>query len=82
VDWILDLLTQIGITSNHNAIADHTLQIAVANTKSSPARSVFNSHFLVTDINSGDSSAFRVQVFPVLRTALSIPLSQKLKSKS
>jgi hypothetical protein len=31
-------------------------------TLSSPARNVFNSRFLVTDVNSGDSSGFRAQV--------------------
>jgi hypothetical protein len=34
-------------------------------TKSSPARSVLNSRFLVTDVNSGDSSASCAQVLPV-----------------
>jgi hypothetical protein len=53
LDWILDLLTQLGTTSNYNAIANlHTLQITAAKTKSSQARSVFNSRFLVTDVNS------------------------------
>jgi hypothetical protein len=32
--------------------------------KSFPAHSVFNSSFLVTDVNSGDSSASRAQVLP------------------
>jgi hypothetical protein len=58
MDWILDLLTQLGTTGNYSTIADiHTLK--------SPARSVFNSRFLVTDVNSGDSSASRAQVLPV-----------------
>jgi hypothetical protein len=34
---------------------------------SSPARSVLNSRFLVTDVNSEDSSASRAQVLPVQR---------------
>jgi hypothetical protein len=45
----------------------HTLRITAANTKSSPVRSVFNSRFLVTDVNSGDPSASRVQVLSVRR---------------
>jgi hypothetical protein len=32
--------------------------------KFSPACSVFNSRFLVTDINNGDSSVFRAQILP------------------
>jgi hypothetical protein len=50
-NWILDLLTQLRTTSN--------LQFTAANTRSSPARSLFNNRFLVTDINCGDSSASR-----------------------
>jgi hypothetical protein len=35
MDWILDLLTQVGITRNYEAISNHeTLHITVANTKS------------------------------------------------
>jgi hypothetical protein len=35
MDWILDLLAQLGTTSNYSAIADpHTLQISVANAES------------------------------------------------
>jgi hypothetical protein len=65
MDWLLDLLTQLGTTSNYSTTANlHTLQITAASTKSSPACSVFNSHFLVIDVNSGDSSAFPAQVFP------------------
>jgi hypothetical protein len=56
VDWILDLVTRLGNTSNYSDIADHhTLQITAANTKSSSARSVFDSRFLVTDVNSANS---------------------------
>jgi hypothetical protein len=68
MDWILDLLTQLGTTTNYSAIADlHTLHIIAANTKSFPARSVFNSRFLVTDGKSGDSSDSRAQVLPIRR---------------
>jgi hypothetical protein len=64
----IEFLTQLGNTSNYSAIADlHTSQITAANTKSSPARSVFNIRFLVTDVNSGDSSASRAWVLPVRR---------------
>jgi hypothetical protein len=60
------LLTQLETTSNYSTIADlHSLQITVANTKSSPTLSVFNNHFLATDVKSGDSSASRFQVLPV-----------------
>jgi hypothetical protein len=68
MNWILDLLTQIGIRSNYSAITKlHTVEITVANTKFSPARSVFNSRFLVTDVKSGDSSASRGQTLSVRR---------------
>jgi hypothetical protein len=68
MDWLLDLLTQLGLTSNYSAIADlHTLQITAANTKSSPARSAFNSRFVVMDVKSGDSSTSRAQALPVQR---------------
>jgi hypothetical protein len=62
-----------------SAIADlHTLQIT-----SSPTRSVFNSRFLVTDLNIGDSSASRTQVLPVRRISCNRTLSiQFSKSKS
>jgi hypothetical protein len=67
-------------TSNYSATANlHTLQFTAVNTKSSLARSVFNSRFLVTDVNSGYSSASLAQVLPVRRISrnwtLSIPLS-------
>jgi hypothetical protein len=66
IGFIDHLCTPLGSTSNYSAIADfHTLQVTAANTKSSPARSVFNRHFLVTASNSGDSSAARTYVFPV-----------------
>jgi hypothetical protein len=64
MDWILDVLTQLGTTSNYSATANlHTLKITSANTKSS-ANGSGNSHFLVADVNSGDSSASRTQVLP------------------
>jgi hypothetical protein len=40
-------------------------EISKYTTTASPARSVFNSRFLVTDVNSGDSSASQAQVLPV-----------------
>jgi hypothetical protein len=52
MDWILDLLTPLGTTSTCNAIADlHTFT----------ARSV-NSRFLVTDVNSGNSTHHHAQL--------------------
>jgi hypothetical protein len=57
-------------TRYYNAIANlHTLQITAADIESSPACSVFNSHYLVTDINSGDFSDLRPQVRPLRRTS-------------
>jgi hypothetical protein len=68
MDWVLHLMTPLETISNYSVIADlHTLQITDASTKSSPARSVFNSRFLVTDVNSKDSSASRAQVLSVQR---------------
>jgi hypothetical protein len=62
-DRVLDLLTQLGTTSNYSAITDfHISQITNANTNSSPAHSVFNSRSLATDVNGGDSSACHAQV--------------------
>jgi hypothetical protein len=55
-------------TSNYSATAKlHTLQITAANTKSSPALSVFNSRFLATTSNSGDFSASSARVVTVRR---------------
>jgi hypothetical protein len=66
MEWILDLLTQLGTTNNSRTIVDlHTLQITVANSKSFPASIVFSRCFLVTDINSGDLSASHPQILPV-----------------
>jgi hypothetical protein len=54
--FIAHLYTRLGTTSNYSAIADlHTLQITRAHTK--PSQSAVTSHFLVTDLNNGDSSA-------------------------
>jgi hypothetical protein len=54
--WIYWPLTRLGTRSTYNAIADcHILQITRAHAKSS--QSDFTSRFLVTDLNSGDSSA-------------------------
>jgi hypothetical protein len=84
--WVLNLLTQLGATSNYIAIANHTLQITAANIKSTPARSVFNNRFLVTNVNNGYSWNFRVQVLPVRRLSsnwtLSILPQQKSQSQS
>jgi hypothetical protein len=56
--FIDHIYTQLGTTSNYNAIINlHTLQITAAITKSSPAFSVFNSHSLAMASNSEDSSA-------------------------
>jgi hypothetical protein len=52
----LHLHKPLGTTSNYSAIANlDTLQITTARAKSS--QSAFTSRFLVTDLNSGDSSA-------------------------
>jgi hypothetical protein len=62
MNWLLDLLIHLGTTNNYSAIADlHTLQITAAYLSGS----VFNSRFLVTDVNSKDSSASRAQVILV-----------------
>jgi hypothetical protein len=61
--FIDHLYTRLGTTSNYNAIADlHTLQITKAHAKS--AQSAFSSHFLVTDLNNGDSSASMLTPLP------------------
>jgi hypothetical protein len=80
MDWILDLFTQLGNTSHYSAIAYfHNSQITAANTKSSPACSVFNSRSLATASNSGYSSASRAQILPLHRISRNwnflIPLS-------
>jgi hypothetical protein len=65
MDWMLDLLTPLGNTSNYSVTADlHTLEITVADTKSFPTQSVFNSRSLATVFDSGDASASRSHVFP------------------
>jgi hypothetical protein len=49
--------TRLGTTSNYSVIANlHTIQITAANTKFSPACSVFASRFLITVPNSWNSS--------------------------
>jgi hypothetical protein len=64
--FIDHIYTPLGTTRNHSAAADlYTLQTTAAKTKSSPARSAFNSRLLVTDVNSGDFSASRAQVLPI-----------------
>jgi hypothetical protein len=63
MDWILDLLTQLGTAINYNAIADlHTLQFTTAPAKSFPAFCFFKSRSLATATNGGDPSASRAQV--------------------
>lgn len=77
--WWLDLLTLLGTTSNYSALADlHTLEMTAANTKSSPARSVFNSRSLATAPICGDSAASCTQdlVTAVHAEGLSIPSCQ------
>jgi hypothetical protein len=83
MDWILHILTQIGITSNYNATANlHNSQITTAPAKLFPAFCVFTSSSLATASNSEDSSVSRPQVLssqpPVqnsclLSTLLSLP---------
>jgi hypothetical protein len=61
--FIDHLYTRLGTTCNYSATANlHTLQNTVANTKSSPTCSVFNSRSLATASNNGDSSASRSQI--------------------
>jgi hypothetical protein len=56
IAFIDHLYTQLVTTSNYSAIAStHTLEITGAHTKSS--QSALTSRFLVTDLNSGNSSA-------------------------
>jgi hypothetical protein len=62
-EFVDHLHTPLRTTSNYSTTANlHTLQITAANTKSSPACSVFNSRFLTTVSNSTDSSASRSHV--------------------
>jgi hypothetical protein len=54
--FIEHLYTQLVTTCNYSAIVNlHTSQITRAHAKSS--QSAFNSRFLVTGLNNGDSSA-------------------------
>jgi hypothetical protein len=63
MDWILDLLTQLGTTSNYTAIANlHTSQITTVSAKHFPACCVLTSLSLATASNSGDSSSCCAQV--------------------
>jgi hypothetical protein len=64
----LDLLTQLTTTSNYSAIANlHYSQIIISPAKPFfSAYFIFNSLSLATTSNSGDSSASRAQVHPVL----------------
>jgi hypothetical protein len=63
MDWILNLLTPLGTTSNYSATADlHTLQFNTAPAKPFPVCCVLNRRFLATDSNSGDTSSSRAQV--------------------
>jgi hypothetical protein len=79
--FIDHLYIPLGTTSNYSAIADlHALQITATNTKHSPARSAFSSRFLVTDVNSGDSSASRAQVLPVRRISHNWTIAPSLLS--
>jgi hypothetical protein len=55
--------TRLVTTLNYGAIADfRTLQTAPAHTKSFPACFVFTSRPLITASNSGDSSAFKMDL--------------------
>jgi hypothetical protein len=63
MDRIFDVYIPLGTTCNYSANDDlHTLQFTKAHAKPFPAYCVFNNRFMVTDINSGDSSASRSQV--------------------
>jgi hypothetical protein len=65
VGFIDHLYIQLGTTSNYSATPDlHTLQITTAHAKTFPACCVFNSRFLVTASNSGDSSSSCAQFIP------------------
>jgi hypothetical protein len=66
MDWILDLLTaytQHSVLQAITVLSPISTQITVANSKSSPACSVFNSRSLATASNSGDSSSSHAQAF-------------------
>jgi hypothetical protein len=80
LDWWLDLLTTYTHDSelrNYSAVANlSNLQITPANTKSSPASSVFAGRFLVTDVNSLVSSASRAEVLPSQTPVQNCLLSQ------
>jgi hypothetical protein len=62
MDWMLDLLTLLGTTSNHSSTADlHTLQFTTASARHFPAGCVLNSCSLAAASNSWGSSPFRSQ---------------------
>jgi hypothetical protein len=62
------LTTPLGTTSSYSATANlHTLQITVANTKSSPTYSAFNNRSLAVASNTGNFSASRAQVLSAPR---------------
>jgi hypothetical protein len=66
-------------TSNYNSTASiHTLKVTAANTKCSPACSVFTSRLLAMASNSGDLSASRAHLI----TLFLISLKVKVKVKS
>jgi hypothetical protein len=64
IGFIDRLYTPLATTRNYSATANiHTLQFTTAHAMAFPAY-VFNSRFLVTASNSGDSSASRAEVLP------------------
>jgi hypothetical protein len=71
-------LTHTTRTANNYSVTSnlHTLQITAANTKFSPACSVFTSRSLVTASDIGDSSASRAHVVTVRRISRNSQLSQ------
>jgi hypothetical protein len=69
--------TRLETINNYNATANlHILHIIAANTKYSPACSIFTSRFLLTAPNGGDSSAFALTSFPTVHR-----LASELSSK-
>jgi hypothetical protein len=84
IDWILDLLTQLGTTSNYSAIDNlHNLQITTAPISLFPARFVFISRSLATASNSEDSSDSPPRVMssqPPVQNFLSTQLNSLLQT--
>jgi hypothetical protein len=65
ISFIDHLPTQLETTSNYSAIANiHILKTTAGDSESSPACSIFSSHFLVTASNSGRSPASALTPFP------------------